>query len=97
MDDNSTPRRRPSTLARVAWVFLSLILWLWAVIGPVALAIRFFLWTTNSDPLGERESQELGTVAFLTLVGVSFAFLRVTKQLQFGDETCEDTLSSGQG
>jgi hypothetical protein len=80
--------------ARVVWFFLSFILWAWAIVGPLGLAIRMFLWASGSDPFGEREAEQLGTAVFVSLVGISFAWLRLTDQLRFGDELPEEDRSS---
>lgn len=91
MESNSSPRDRPSMAGRIVWVFFSFVMWGWAILGPLAVLIgtlSFFTDVVSIEGATTNEKlKNLGLIAFLGMVGLSFVWLRRAGFLKFGDES----------
>jgi hypothetical protein len=71
------------------WVFLCLVMWFWAIAGPlcVMLAVASYIVDLRGAlefPGGEVEALSVGSV--LGAVGITFVWLRMRGYIKFGGE-----------
>jgi succinate-acetate transporter protein len=84
-------RHRPSIGSMVVWVIFCLVMWAWAITGPLAVVMVTIALTLEPEWLGSvgetpREKMlnlQVGVV--LGAVGLAFVWLRLRGYLKFGD------------
>lgn len=85
------PAKSPSMAARTVWVFFSFAMYAWAIIGPLSLVIgtlSFFTDLVSFEGATMAEKlKNMGLVAILGVVGLSFVWLRRAGFLKFGGES----------
>jgi hypothetical protein len=87
MTKDPLQRSLPPLVPSLLWVFLSLVMWFWAIIGPlyVVLGILSYLVDLRDVfPFPGRQALSLG--GFLGAVGISSVWLRMRGYIKFGGE-----------
>jgi hypothetical protein len=82
-------RRMPPLLPSLLWVLLCLVMWFWAIAGPVCVLLAVashFVDLRDVLEFPGREAEALSVGGVLGAVGISFVWLRVRGYVKFCGE-----------
>jgi hypothetical protein len=82
-------RRMPPVGPSLLWVFLCLVMWFWAIAGPLCVPLAVasnFVDLRDVIEFPGREVEALSVGGVLGAVGISFVWLRVRGYLKFCGE-----------
>ena len=83
----SRETKTPTALASFVWSLLCLIMWFWAVAGPLFVAVEiasYFADLKGFLEIPARDAISLGST--FSAVGISFVWLRRQRYLRFGEK-----------
>jgi hypothetical protein len=89
MTKDQTERRMPPVVPSLLWVLLCLVMWFWAIAGPLCVLLAVASHYVDLRDVIEfpgREVEALSVGGVLGAVGISFVWLRVRGYIKFCGE-----------